>query len=56
MTYSKWHGIDARPVKRNENCALSEKGTLIICKIIKDAGNKEKKTNVKKPEACPRLL
>ena len=48
MTYSKWHGIDARPVKRKQNCALSEKGALIICKIIKDAGNKKKKQMEKK--------
>ena len=56
MTYSKWYGIDARPVKRKQNCALSEKGALIICKIIEDAGNKEKKNKCKKTETCPRLL
>ena len=48
------YGNDVRPVKRKQNCAFSERGPWITCKIIEDAGNKKK--NHKKPEACPRLM
>ena len=41
------HGNDVRPVERKQNCTLSEKEAWIARKIIRDAGNKIKKTNAK---------
>ena len=39
------HGNDVRPVK--SKITHSEKVARIACKLIKDVGNKEEKTNTK---------
>ena len=46
------HGNDVRTVE--SKITHSEKVTQIACKLIKDVGNKEEKTN-KKTEVCPKL-